>query len=230
MVEDPQGRWLAAAASIRDKGTVAALLEFSLSPAPRLLFARPAFSLTRLALALPGLALLFLCPWLFIKAGIRSKEKRAALRAKLEAEAEANADSEAGAEADEEADADEETEAGGGAAGSGEGGTRRSDAVKAPLGAGKLVARSERSVSVREAHKKAAAALNAGRPELAARILEALVVQRPKDAQAFNNLGIAYKRMGSLAKALACLERAATLDPTNGSTRANLEKIRSLLP
>jgi tetratricopeptide (TPR) repeat protein len=236
MVEDPQGSWLAAAASITKQGKVAALLEFSLSPAQRLLAVRPAFSLTRLALALPGLALIFLCPWLFIKAGARYKEKRAALRAKLEAEAEANAESEAAA--DEEADHHDSERGGVGAgvggepAGGGEGGAPHLEAGERPPRAvtRKPAARSDKSVSVRDAHKRAAAALNAGRPELAARILEALVVQRPKDAQAFNNLGIAYKRMGSLAKALACLERAATLDPTNGSTRANLEKIRSLLP
>ncbi len=231
IVEDPQGRWLAAAASITQNGSVSALLEFSLAPTPRLWYLRPSFSLTRLALALPPLALLLLCPWLFIKAGQRSKEKRAALRARLEAEAKADGDA---AERDgDAAEGDSAEGLGEGGAGEAWGGIGEGAPPPPRERAAKPAAASARrklSVSVRDAHVKAAAALGAGKPELAARILEALIVQRPKDAQAFNNLGIAYKRMGSLAKALACLERAATLDPTNGSTRANLEKVRSLLP
>lgn len=83
-------------------------------------------------------------------------------------------------------------------------------------------------VSPAEAHRLAAAYIKRGRPEVAAEILEGLIALRPRDAKAFNNLGIAYKRMGKLAKALACVERAAELDPTNGETKANLDRLREL--
>jgi tetratricopeptide (TPR) repeat protein len=84
-------------------------------------------------------------------------------------------------------------------------------------------------VSPAEAHRLAAAYIKRGRPEVAAEILEVLIGLRPRDAKAFNNLGIAYKRMGKLAKALACVERAAELDPTNGETKANLDLLRELV-
>lgn len=84
-------------------------------------------------------------------------------------------------------------------------------------------------LSQAEAHRLAAAYIKRGRPEVAAEILEGLIGLRPRDAKAFNNLGIAYKRMGKLAKALACVERAAELDPTNGETKANLERLRELV-
>lgn len=84
-------------------------------------------------------------------------------------------------------------------------------------------------LSQAEAHRLAAAYIKRGRPEVAAEILEGLIALRPRDAKAFNNLGIAYKRMGKLAKALACVERAAELDPTNGETKANLERLRELV-
>lgn len=84
-------------------------------------------------------------------------------------------------------------------------------------------------VSPAEAHRLAAAYIKRGRPEVAAEILESLIALLPRDAKAFNNLGIAYKRMGKLAKALACVERAAELDPTNGETKANLDRLRGLV-
>lgn len=84
-------------------------------------------------------------------------------------------------------------------------------------------------LSPAEAHRLAAGYIRRGRPEVAAEILERLIGLRPRDARAFNNLGIAYKRMGKLAKALACVERAAELDPTNGETKANLERLRELV-
>lgn len=84
-------------------------------------------------------------------------------------------------------------------------------------------------LSPAEAHRLAASYIKRGRPEVAAEILEGLIGLRPRDAKAFNNLGIAYKRMGKLAKALACVERAAELDPTSGETKANLERLRELV-
>jgi tetratricopeptide (TPR) repeat protein len=55
---------------------------------------------------------------------------------------------------------------------------------------------------------------------------ERILKIHPQDAQAHNNLGVAYEALGKTDKALESYERATELDPTNKFYRFNHRKCR----
>jgi len=77
-------------------------------------------------------------------------------------------------------------------------------------------------------HQVAIEALRGGDYAQAASLLEGLVAAQPDDSRAWNNLGIAYKRLGRIADAIAAVEKALSLEPGNDSTRRNLAALRAL--
>ena len=81
----------------------------------------------------------------------------------------------------------------------------------------------------KEQHREAIRALQSGDAAGAAAILERLLGGRRDDPRVLNNLGVAYRRLGRLPEAVACLERSLELEPGNADTRANLEKLRQAL-
>lgn len=70
--------------------------------------------------------------------------------------------------------------------------------------------------------QQALLALEAGKPERAAKILEALRQEQPDDVTVLNDLAIALQRTGQLEPAFQLLERAKDLDPGVLSTWINL--------
>jgi len=67
--------------------------------------------------------------------------------------------------------------------------------------------------------------LEAGRPERAVRILEALNKGAPEDIVVLNNLGLALQRVGELPRAQECLQDAARLAPDEPETWLNLAEL-----
>lgn len=206
---DPYGDWIAAAVAIGG-GEAAYIVELSAARPRAALVMSPRIEGLRWAWLAGLIATAAIGAW----SGLALSKRG---RARYEAALAAAADERAGADGE---------------------GPRGEPAAAAPvseepgrgaIASGTAPRRRRTRLSPAEAHRLAAGYIRRGRPEVAAEILEGLIGLRPRDAKAFNNLGIAYKRMGKLAKALACVERAAELDPTNGETKANLERLRELV-
>lgn len=61
----------------------------------------------------------------------------------------------------------------------------------------------------------------------AARTLESLLATRPRNADAWNNLGIARAQLGRREEARAAFQRALAIAPAHASARRNLERIEA---
>jgi tetratricopeptide (TPR) repeat protein len=62
----------------------------------------------------------------------------------------------------------------------------------------------------------------AGAPDKAIAVLEAVTASRPDYAEAYNSLGVAYLRMGRHDRARAALQKVIELDPTSARAYENL--------
>lgn len=213
IIEDSQGRWLAAMAPVKGPdGSVAGLLELSVPrPEPR------ALGLSALALAAVAAAFLasFAGFWFLFSA----RRRRAAESAGTERRGERAASGPYAAAA-----APNPAGTLGLAAASGEERPEASpppDSSQAAEDPERLRARRLNAL-----HLKALARLKAGDAPAAAALLERLVREDPGNVKALNNLGVAYRRAGRAGEALACLERCVALDPGNEETRRNLERVR----
>jgi Flp pilus assembly protein TadD len=62
----------------------------------------------------------------------------------------------------------------------------------------------------------------AGNLEAAEQVLQAAILRNPNSAQAFNQLGIVYRRLGRFKDAETAYQRAVELDPNYANAHLNL--------
>lgn len=75
-------------------------------------------------------------------------------------------------------------------------------------------------------YERAARLYRAGNREEARAVAEAVLVQTPDNAPALNLLGVMHRQRGALSDALACLQRAAMLDPDHETAWINLGNVQ----
>ncbi|TFG84398.1 MAG: tetratricopeptide repeat protein [Spirochaetales bacterium] len=222
-IQDPNGFWLAGAAAVKDASGIAiAYLEVSGPATVTPLAVVPSWNGARMALGAGALALVAACGWigLTLRRRFRIHDRKAAeARAAAEAAACEEKKEERPAEGNVPAEGNRTAET----ASPAEVEFAARDRIK-ESSAGSAVPRGSR-VNIKDAHRYAIIALKRGDCEQAAKVLERILVARPADTRALNNLAVAYLRLGRSAEAIRCLERAVVLDPQNAGARANLAKL-----